>query len=50
MEIGDVIVEGGSFGHAEIVVDMVEQEKRGDCIFLLAQSYILVQDIHVVKN
>ncbi|MCH2084161.1 MAG: DUF4846 domain-containing protein [Saprospiraceae bacterium] len=50
MEIGDVFVQGGSPGHAVLVVDMAEQKGSGDRIFLLAQSYMPAQDIHVLKN
>lgn len=47
--IGDVIIKGGSPGHAVIVVDMAENED-GKKIFLLAQSYMPAQSIHVLKN
>ncbi len=47
--IGDVFIHGGSPGHAMIVVDMAKQ-RDGRTAFLLAQSYMPAQDIHVVKN
>lgn len=49
IEIGDVFIRGGSPGHAIIVVDMAINE-QGDKIFLLAQSYMPAQDIHILKN
>lgn len=49
MQPGDVFIKGGFPGHAMIVVD-VAQNKKGQKIFLLAQSYMPAQDIHIVKN
>lgn len=46
---GDVIIRGGFPGHAVIVMD-VAQNDQGKKIFLLAQSYMPAQDIHVLKN
>ncbi|WP_336513910.1 DUF4846 domain-containing protein [Pollutibacter soli] len=46
---GDVIIQGGSPGHAVIIVDVAENRK-GDHIFLLAQSYMPAQDIHILRN
>jgi hypothetical protein len=50
MEIGDVLVQGGSPGHAVIVVDMAEHPETGEKLFMLAQSYMPAQDIHVLSN
>lgn len=50
LETGDVFLQGGSPGHCVIVVDMAENTVTGDKIFLLAQSYMPAQDIHVLKN
>ncbi|MEZ4954713.1 MAG: DUF4846 domain-containing protein [Saprospiraceae bacterium] len=50
MEIGDVFIQGGSPGHAVIVVDMAENKNTGKKLFMLAQSYMPAQDIHVLKN
>lgn len=50
MRIGDVFIEGGFPGHAVIVVDMAENAETGDKIFLLAQSFMPAQDIHIIKN
>ena len=49
-QIGDVIIKGGFPGHAVLVVDMVESTTTGSRRFLLAQSYMPAQDIHVLKN
>lgn len=49
-EIGDVIIKGGFPGHAVLVVDMAENAATGEKRFLLAQSYMPAQDIHILKN
>ena len=49
MQIGDVLIKGGSPGHAMIVVDMAIS-KAGKKIYMLAQSYMPAQDVHIVKN
>jgi hypothetical protein len=46
---GDVFVMAGSPGHAMIVVDVAENAK-GEKVFMLAQSYMPAQEMHVVKN
>ena len=50
MQIGDVFIQGGSPGHAIIVIDMAANKETGNSIFLLAQSYMPAQDIHILKN
>jgi len=50
MEIGDVFIKGGFPGHAVIVVDMAVNKETGKKAFLLAQSYMPAQDIHILKN
>jgi len=50
IEIGDVFIYGGSPGHAVLVVDLAVDETSGDKAFLLAQSYMPAQQIHVLKN
>lgn len=50
MQIGDVFIKGGSPGHCAIVVDMAENSATGEKLFLLAQSYMPAQDIHILKN
>lgn len=49
IESGDVFIRGGFPGHAVIVMD-VAVNKEGKKIYLLAQSYMPAQDIHVLIN
>ncbi|HMR84409.1 MAG TPA: DUF4846 domain-containing protein [Niabella sp.] len=46
---GDVFIKGGFPGHAMIVAD-VARNKNGKTVYMLAQSYMPAQDIHIVKN
>lgn len=50
MQIGDVFIKGGSPGHAVIVVDMAVNPKTNKKLFMVAQSYMPAQDIHVLIN
>jgi hypothetical protein len=50
LQIGDVFIQGGSPGHCVIVVDMAKNEETGEKMFMLAQSYMPAQDIHILKN
>jgi hypothetical protein len=47
---GDILIQGGSPGHAMIVVDMAVNPSSDKKIYLLAQSYMPAQDIHIVIN
>ncbi len=49
MKIGDIFIQGGSPGHAIIIVDMAKN-KTGKTLFMIAQSYMPAQDIHILKN
>ena len=49
LQIGDVFIKGGFPGHAIIVMDLA-QNQNGEKAFLLAQSYMPAQDIHILKN
>jgi hypothetical protein len=49
IEPGDVFIKGGFPGHAMIVMD-VATNKEGKKIYMLAQSYMPAQEIHVVIN
>ena len=49
MQIGDVLIRGGAPGHAMLVIDIAE-DSIGHKVYLLAQSYMPAQDIHIVKN
>lgn len=48
-EIGDVFIQGGFPGHAVIVID-VAATASGERVFLLAQSYMPAQDIHILRS
>ena len=48
--IGDVFIKGGFPGHAVLVADMAENKSTGEKRFLLLQSYMPAQEIHVLKN
>jgi len=50
MQIGDVFIKGGSPGHAVIVLDMAADPKTGKKLFMIAQSYMPAQDIHILVN
>lgn len=47
---GDVFIKGGFPGHAVLVADMVENRTTGEKRFLLLQSYMPAQDMHILKN
>ncbi|MEX1132884.1 MAG: DUF4846 domain-containing protein [Flavobacteriales bacterium] len=49
IQAGDVFIRGGSPGHAVIVLD-VAKTADGRSWFLVGQSYMPAQDIHVLKN
>jgi hypothetical protein len=48
--IGHIYIQGGYPGHAVIVLDVAVNKKTGEKIFLLAQSYMPAQSIHILKN
>lgn len=50
IKIGDVFIHGGKPGHCVIVVDMAVNKRTGEKIFLLAQSYMPAQEIHILKS
>jgi hypothetical protein len=49
VEPGDVFIRGGFPGHAVIVLDVAAGES-GQRAFLLAQSYMPAQEIHILRN
>ncbi len=49
VEPGDVLIQGGSPGHAVIVLD-VARAADGQPFVLLAQSFMPAQSIHVLRN
>lgn len=50
MRIGDIFIQGGTPGHAVIVVDIAVNPATNEKIFLLAQSYMPAQEIHILTN
>jgi hypothetical protein len=50
LEPGDVVIKGGSPGHAVLVADIAVNRQTGEKLFLLVQSYMPAQDIHVLLN
>lgn len=50
MEIGDVFLKGELPGHCVIVLDIAENRTTGEKLFMVAQSYMPAQDIHILKN
>jgi Domain of unknown function (4846) len=49
LSAGNVFIKGGFPGHAVLIVDEAENA-QGEKVFLLAQSYMPAQDIHILKN
>lgn len=50
LQSGDVFIKGGSPGHAVIVVDVAVHPVTKKKVFLLAQSYMPAQQIHILVN
>ncbi len=51
MRIGDVLIQTGNpYGHAVLVVDMATNPLTHDQVYMLAQSYMPAQDIHILRN
>lgn len=49
LDPGNVFIQGGFPGHAVIVVDVAENA-AGERVFLLAQSFMPAQDLHILKS
>lgn len=49
IEPGDVLIKGGFPGHAVIVMD-VAVDSAGEKVYLMAQSYMPAQSIHILVN
>ncbi len=49
MQPGDILIKGGSPGHAELVMDMA-QNSKGKKVYLLAQSYMPAQEMQILQN
>ena len=41
---------GGFPGHAVLIVDMCENKTTGEKLFMIQQSYMPAQEIHILKN
>ncbi len=50
IRIGDVFIKGGFPGHAVLVVDMAVNRTGRGKTFLLMQSFMPAQDMHILKN
>lgn len=50
LEAGDVFIEAGSPGHAVIVMAVSREKTSDKKIFLLAQSYMPAQEMHILVN
>ena len=50
IQIGDVFIKSGFPGHAVLVADMAENKLTSSKRFLLVQSFMPAQDMHIVKN
>jgi hypothetical protein len=49
IQAGDVLIRGGFPGHAVMVMDVAENA-NGERVYMIAQSYMPAQDIHVLQN
>ena len=47
---GDLFIKGGFPGHAVLVADVAENRATGERRFLLVQSFMPAQEMHVLKN
>ena len=50
LKIGDVLIQGGSPGHAVIVVDKAINPETKAWVFMLAQSYMPAQEIQILNH
>ena len=50
IQIGDVFIFGGFPGHAVLVIDVCENKTTGEKLFMIQQSYMPAQEIHILKN
>ena len=50
IQAGDVFILGGFPGHAVLVIDVCVHETTGEKLFMIQQSYMPAQEIHVLKN
>ena len=50
LQIGDVLLNGGSPGHVCLVVDICVNSETGEKAVLLAQGFMPAQEFHILKN
>ncbi|MCB0759890.1 MAG: DUF4846 domain-containing protein [Flavobacteriales bacterium] len=50
LKCGDVLIHGGSPGHAVIVIDCAVNPTTRQKCFMLAQSYMPAQELHILKS
>jgi hypothetical protein len=50
IKAGDVFIRGGFPGHAVLVMDVAVHPESGKKVFLIAQSYMPAQEMHVLVN
>jgi Domain of unknown function (4846) len=50
VQVGDVFIKGGFPGHAVLVADVVRAASPNEVRFLLIQSFMPAQDMHVLKQ
>ena len=50
LQVGDIFIRGGFPGHAVLIVDVAFHPASGKRVFLLVQSYMPAQDVHVLRN
>ena len=50
IKAGDVFIYGGFPGHAVIVLDVARNKISSEKVFMLAQSYMPAQEIHILIN
>jgi hypothetical protein len=48
--IGDVLVHGGTPGHAVLIVDLAVEQTSGRKLALLAQGFMPAQSMHLLRN
>ena len=49
-EAGDLLLKGGYPGHAVLIIDEAVHTTTGEKLYLLAQSYMPAQEMHILKN
>lgn len=50
MKPGDILIRGGFPGHGIMVVDMAINKSTGEKMFMLAQSFMPAQEVHILRN